>query len=70
MDPRVRGRQKEGLEIQETSSLSQMEATGHTLEGRQTKTGREKSKTHSYTKENKNTSTSSTDKLAQKGKGA
>lgn len=40
--------------IQETSSLSQLEATGHTLEGRQTKTGREQWKTHSYTRGNKN----------------
>lgn len=44
MYPRARRRQKEGLEIQETSFLSQLEATGHTLEGRQTKTGRKLSK--------------------------
>lgn len=51
MDPRARRRQKEGLEIQETSFLSQLEATGHTLQGRQTKTGRKLSKKHTHTQE-------------------
>lgn len=68
MDLKVGGRQKKGQE----SSLSHLEATGHTLEGRQTKAGREQSKTDSHVVGgggDKNTNRSSTENLAQKGEG-
>lgn len=43
--PSAKVRQNKSIKIQKKSSLFQLEAIGHTLEGRHVKTGREQAKT-------------------------